>query len=47
MTEYEERALQLARAEVKALEKIAKHLKSIDGHLVFIVELMAGEEDED
>lgn len=44
---YEERALELARAEVEALEKIAKWVEKINYRLATIVVLMAGEEDED
>ena len=47
MSDYEERALELARAEVKALEAMADALKKITVQLHWIVNLMAGEEDED
>ena len=47
MSDYEERALELARAEVRALDSIALTLAKINNNLNLIVELMAGEEDED
>ena len=47
MSDYEERALQLARAEVEALQIIAKWVERISYNLNTIVQLMAGEEDED
>ena len=47
MSDYEERALELARAAVKALERIADSLSLIATRLRLMLEFKYGEEDED